>query len=405
MLSSAYRNPDVANRVRVLTIWPHVLHSAIHSVARPRLEQVRPPPRGFSRIFRLLCARRGKTLISTTDSTTTPEDLLEQRYHSVALAAQGLTKVEEAHIQWYNVNGREDFPDETLFDAIQPVFGSSLRTLVLDMPLTIFTKARTFFGELGHIQELDLTLYINRAGADPKLSHEEAFANVLLPFINGLSSTLRILSITIHHHSDLSPFFRGLGHFPRLTRLSLTLPLDIYHIPDPSGFNQLLSNHPDLQELGIQHQSCCRHYDLPHNSVGIDWVQRCFQGISFTGLRRLSLGLTSTIHLTFVNSMRTLAQTLTTITLTEPCLHYRGLAIVLTALATPRLRTLSLFIHVLSPQLLVLLAEKCPNLERLDLSIEKCHSSEGSAGEHDEVSDAVWIMLKPFYKLPLFLNF
>lgn len=373
---------DVASRVRTLTIWPVAVQTAIHDVPRtPQERAAHPLLREIIKLLRRLRPRR-----RPQTGATPSENLIGERYRSVENAGQGLCRVENLNLHWPKGKGSTDPPDETLFSAMQPIFGSNLRTLLLEMPLMVFAKAHTYLTDVDHLEELDLTLSVDRTGVEFKESHKDAVHKALIPFINGVSSSLRALTITIHNHLDLSPLFCGFGKFQQLTRLILIIPFDLYHIPDPSGWNRLLVNHPNLKELYIRHQSCCRSHESPSLVDGEIWVQRCFRDISFTGLKTLSLGLNDAFHLKFANAMAPLAQSLMSLTLTEPCLRYSDVDRVLTALATPQLSSLSLFVDVLTPQLLILFAEKCPNLEQLDLNIEKCRRFDEGEGPHDEVS-------------------
>ncbi|KAF9467613.1 hypothetical protein BDZ94DRAFT_1318581 [Collybia nuda] len=370
------KTPDAAGRVRVLTIFPVALQSAIHDDPNgPQAKPFHPLLRAIVQLLRFKQERQRKKARNR---------LIKERYHDVKDAGQELTGVESVNLLWHATSGVPIHFDETLFTAIKPIFGSNLERLYLEIPLVALVKTHSYLTALDDLEELELDLSEDPMGSASKLDPNIAITSALLPFINRLSRSLRVLSLTIKNHAQLSPLFHGLGYFPRLERLMLNIPFDLHHINNPSDFNRLLVNHPNLRELYITHLSCCMSHQSPREDIGKRWVWSCFQGIAFTDLKTLSLGLTHAFHLRFMNAMTPLAQSLSSLILTEPVLHYADVENVLTFLTAPQLSSLTLFVDTLTPQLLALLAEQRPDLEYLDLKITQCSRAEGIQGPHDE---------------------
>jgi len=217
-------------------------------------------------------------------------------------------------------------------------------------------------------------------------SDRVAQMETMAAFINRFSDTLESLAMTTYGHVDLTPLFLGLGHFPRLTKLSLTIPLDTYHL-DPVGLNKLLVSHDGLQQLVFRHRFCCGnhriHFDNIITSVVNSWYRECFQGVSLRNLEELELGIkyTSGVRKELVDPMTSFGR-LTSVTILEPRLGYDAVKTVVTSFSRLPLQFLSLFVINLSPQLFVLMAEKSPHLQQLVLDIEYVCEFEGS-GKRD----------------------
>ncbi|KAF9467612.1 hypothetical protein BDZ94DRAFT_1248547 [Collybia nuda] len=366
--------PDAANRVRTLTISLLAVQTAIHNV--PNLqEKSHSLLREFIKLLRRITSRRR---LQTNSQARDRE--IKERYRTVKKAGYGLTGVENMSLHWH---GPDQF-DEPLFLAIQPVFSSRLRAVFLDIPLMTFSKACAHLTDLTNLAELELDLNIDPTRGVSKEDLKKAITDDVVPFINRLGPSLQVLSMAIRNHLESAPFFDVLGIFPKLNRLMLNIPFDHHHLENPSGFNHLLVNHPNLKELYITHRSCCMSHQTPLEGDGEKWVQQCFQDVAFTDLKTLSLGLTHAFHLRFMKAMTPLARSLSSLILTEPILHYADVENVLTFLTTPQLSSLTLYVDTLTPQLLVLLAEQRPDLEYLDLKIKQSRKAEGAQGPHDE---------------------
>jgi hypothetical protein len=101
------------------------------------------------------------------------------------------------------------------------------------------------------------------------------------------------------------------------------------------------------------------------------WVNQCFEGINFAQLKEFKLGVNYLhgIQQRMMVAMKPICFALNSLILMEPWLTWDDLNVVLRSLQPRRLKTLSLFLCVLSAATLDLLAEYCPSLHHLVLSI------------------------------------
>ncbi|KAF8907083.1 hypothetical protein CPB84DRAFT_1769453 [Gymnopilus junonius] len=174
--------------------------------------------------------------------------------------------------------------------------------------------------------------------------------------------TLQQLSMKTIGHQELSQNFQLLGVFPRLAKLTIVMPLDHYHLQDPTGFRRLLKSHPQLRELCIKYARCCR-----------DCVQDGFD--TYEGKHKFVVRQLGTANSLYYN-LAQMGSELTSLTLTDRNLTLEEVKTLLGLFPSYRLKKLSFFAKVLSPRLIDAIAQACPSLSSLSLDVETVSSQD-----------------------------
>ncbi|KJA16614.1 hypothetical protein HYPSUDRAFT_47231 [Hypholoma sublateritium FD-334 SS-4] len=373
---------QMCERVRVLTIWPSAVRDAIKATTleKPLVEDDlggTPPPRPRSylnKIGGMLGHTRSLSRPSTPSPSLDPVLSPTQRMDSFLAVVKSLRNVDELEVNWYLDHGsRTSAWKVSFFPEIWQGIGYQLRRLTLDVKLFKLNDIVKSCGALPRVQELYLSLRCDAA-------HPQPGGTAVPYFINKLSATLETLSIRTIGHQVLAADFQLLTHFPRLRALSLVMPLDAQHFPDPSGLAQLLRNHPRISDLCLRYSRCCSDPadDGFHTAGG---AHRVYGAISMPALRALELGLhlpippsaatRSTLH-----AIARMAQNITSLTLVDRSLALGEVSALLRLFHSRRLRRLSLFARALSPQLVDVVARACPDLSALALDVQAVVTSE-----------------------------
>ena len=376
------RDERLCERVRVLTIWPSAVRDAIKatSLEKPLIENDMvgtPPPRPRSylnKIGGMLGHTRSLSRPPTPSQSADPVLSPAQRMDMFLSVVTSLRNVDELEVNWYLDHGsRTSAWKVSFFPEIWQGIGYQLRRLTLDVKLFKFNDIVKSCGSLPRVQELHLTLRCDAAHPQP--------GDTAVPyFINKLSATLETLSIRTIGHQVLAADFQLLTHFPRLRALSLIMPLDAQHFPDPSGLTQLLRNHPTISDLCLRYSRCCSDpEDDGFHTVG--GAHRVYGAISLPALRALELGLhlpippSAATHST-LHAIARMSQSITSLTLVDRSLALGEVSALLRLFHSRRLRKLSLFARALSPQLVDVIARACPDLSALALDVQAVVTSE-----------------------------
>ena len=127
----------------------------------------------------------------------------------------------------------------------------SLRKLTLHTSIFKFKSVATL-ADFDHLEELEVHLdYHGHSGAgkppDEILASKEREARelqeVVVPFINNRKGTLQSFALVCYASVNLSHFFRTLGPFPHLHRLSIKACLDETGLSDVNAFIHFLQAH------------------------------------------------------------------------------------------------------------------------------------------------------------------
>ncbi|CAA7269403.1 unnamed protein product [Cyclocybe aegerita] len=392
----------MGDRVRVLTLWPAAVRDAIRAVesqkARKAQEDKRPATRqGHNRTgsaSQLIQRGRqyvGELLRHPRSQSPTPWVLPpsqgsmpspEERLHMFLDAVKNLTKVEEYEISWYVDKGGKEYGWKfAFFGQIWTSIGPNLRRLTIDAQLFKLSDILSTTGPLPRLEELNLTLRNEAIGEDPYQTTLVSRNSTVVPyFLNKLTPSLHTLSIKTIGHQELA-FFGLLGQFPNLTKLSLIMPLDAHHLYDYVGFQSFLLIHPRIRELSIRYSRCCR--DVPDDGFrrADGTGHLLYTDIVLPVVHSLEYGLRLPISrwgphpmLSAVAKMCT--ESLTSLTLTDRSLTIEEAKTVLGAFPSWRLKKLSLFARLLSPQLIDAIAHACPVLGSLTLDVGTVVKSE-----------------------------
>ena len=387
--NSCYRNPTLARRIRILMVWPSAVREALHTedhITSPEAFMRRvqsPPPYASTSIF-----RRGRSYVDklldrpkrNSVGSGSPSSSQNDQIGMFLATLQSFTRLEEVNINWFFDKGALAWKFSLFPDIWRCMAGHRLRRLSIDTYLHKMGDIVSSSGSLINLKHLHLTLRY-------EAGHARTNDNVVPYFINKLAPTLQSLSLKTIGHQDLS-FFKLIERFPCLTSLSLAIPFDCLHLNDPSGLHRLLGN--QLRDLSLRHQFCCGNspqardghrnylgnYDI-YNHISLPLLQSLEFGLNMP----LSREMTSVL----MRSLGAFGQSITSLSLKDHSLTLDELKIVLESFPSHRLKKLSLFARLLTPQLIDAIAQYCPILNSLTLDVQSVAKSEWQ-GDDDVVS-------------------
>ncbi|KAJ7272614.1 hypothetical protein B0H12DRAFT_588574 [Mycena haematopus] len=189
----------------------------------------------------------------------------------------------------------------------------------------------------------------------------------LARFLNNTHRTLRSFSFETSLAADFSPFFSALGFFAHLSMLSLSIPTSDPHLGDPSALKGFLHLHGDtLQHLSLR--GFCTNRSGRAGMTG-RWLSQCLTDIT-PSLHTLNVR-TSFIPLDVVMlCVRQWADTLTALDIVGEYLTHDAIESILRELSDKRLKSLSVAVKCLCPELVDRLAERLPGLTKLHLLVQ-----------------------------------
>ena len=386
------RNPTLARRIRVLTLWPSAIREALrtedHATAPEALKRQgqRPPPSSpAALIFQIgrfyvdkLLDHPKRSSISNGPSPSSQEERLEMFQATL----QSFIRLEEVNINWFFDRGISAWKFSLFPDIWRCIGVHNLRRLSIDTHLHKMNNIVGSSGPLVNLEHLHLTLR--------REAHNTHTNDDVVPyFINKLAPTLQSLSLKTIGHQDLSFFKHLTDKFPHLSKLFLAIPFDPYHLGDPSGLLQLLSNHPGLRDLSLRHQICCSNTPQAQDPHRSNMGNCIYDRISLPALRSLEFGLHMPLSRektsVLMRSVGAFGQSITSLFLKDHSLTLDELKIVLQSFPSNRLKKLSLFAHLLTPQLIDAIAQYCPILNSLTLDVQSVAKSEWHS-DNDVVS-------------------
>ncbi|TFK67296.1 hypothetical protein BDN72DRAFT_107037 [Pluteus cervinus] len=390
------QNPSIAQRARTLVIWPEAVRAAI--------EQTKPTTKNISKYI-IQRARKRKprfvpafvhALVSrptvycsreTNLDVIPPPDLSpSQRKQLYLRALEMVSRVTRIEVHWtvdtHFCQHQSAIVEVTEIWGLLPL--STLRSLTLAMEASSFTKFDTL-KILESLRTLNLQLHVSSASA------KDTPMDVLVSLINSTGNSLEQLVLTIWgHHSDLSPILNGI-RLPNLRSLSLRLPFDATHIKDSTCFTTLLSRH-QLTDLVLRAVDC--RDSLLRDPAYSEWLNQTFKVLhEGTGKPMRFFGVTS-LHIGIKRARLgpLLAGTFPNVedvTFSNVAFRYEDLKATLVPFANRSLRSggnagdtitgyghghglkkLSLFVETLTPELMLLLAEQCPQLQYLMMHVD-----------------------------------
>lgn len=279
-----------------------------------------------------------------------------------------------------------------LFDALLSptleTFAPTLHKLSIQVPFELLSHLS--YVRLPKLRDLDICLCTGEASMnDIKYALDGFFV-----FLHNITK-LEHLGISVTPCSrqlDLSSFSDRWGRFPGLKSLGLCIPFNGVTLSSPEGFfKHVVEPHAlTLEKLSLSTTRASVRRDPPRHCE--NWIPRIVKSsfnITFPRLREIELALRPLkANLDDLKIfLRNRAPTLEKLSLTERALEIHELRELFVSLCPPSafpngrndvLRCLKMKVNVLSPTLIVLVAEHFPKLESLDLTFADV--SDGSRG-------------------------
>jgi hypothetical protein len=220
------------------------------------------------------------------------------------------------------------------------------------------------------LEKFDLNIFMTYRSSDA----DGLMRKIILPFLTAHKDTLEFLVLNAEDSFNLSSFLKEIPHIPRLSGFRLNQPFTSSDRTELSGHHRFLQTHQahllDLDMKFVPWYSLCPKTET--------WFAQAWCHVPLPKLRSLSLTLPQIPDHDARGATPCLlqyTQTLTTLSL-KPCrFSYEAASVFLPQLGVGVLRTLELYVWVMSPDLLQLFAQHMPNLQSLKLNV-KYYSSE-----------------------------
>lgn len=250
-------------------------------------------------------------------------------------------------------------------------FGSTLRSLTLDISLEGYRHALSKDLTLPNLGDLDISLSMGDVAAE-KIA---ILCNLVAPFINNHDQTLQSFKLSFNDNFDTTPFLLQLRYFHLLRHIAISYPFISTKYAGPDGLQYVLKRHSrTLRSLAFQFKLPKQLY---HRVLSWEWEDWSGQEFLHAELPKLeSIDIQTELGPDIVKELvvQYLARynaTLTSITIRDRIATFDHMKKLVDAFARcDRLLNLDIRVSVLNPQLLDLLAEKLPNLEGLRLGFE-----------------------------------
>ncbi|KAF7309557.1 Polygalacturonase 3 [Mycena indigotica] len=354
------RDPAVAQRVRTLHIHPYFVKEVEEQTGILITTHCRRKFKigGFLRLGR--CAR-------------TPLSIQELVPMMVEVVS-GLPNLTAFNIAWNGLETIHDLPVPILVAAFRP----SLLRLTVEISLEKTVKLLAHTARLENLEELDLFIRLDHLYSDE--AYKQILVSHVAPAINRLHKTLQKLSLRLCEPMDVAPLFDSLQVLPFLESVAISIPLARPHLGDPSGLGNFFERQRNtLRNVALRSSDLSGDGLVSHDGPLSEWVNDALSFVAGpTHLRSLDISLTLFPLEAAALCLGLFARSLTSLTLTGRQLTYDSVDELLGAVRRGReLQKLRLGTVTLSPELIDLIAEKLPALERLDLTIHEVVGSEG----------------------------
>jgi hypothetical protein len=245
----------------------------------------------------------------------------------------------------YPVNLVQNFAD-----CIWSALGKRLITLEIVTYASTPVQMLPPLGVLGRLKHLEI-----RIGG-----HDGAMVARLASLINSLSSTLESLSMDVADKFDL---IDSIGTLPHLKHLDLCMKSSVYMASSPIYFpSQILQGTQSIQVLRFH----WTEFHVPIKSITFNHPQWILPNLC-----TLELKLE---HLTddpkwgcLIKPFASLSNSLTSLSYIHLPLSWQDFQDVLTSFVLDKLLDLSVFVFSITPQVIDLIAKRCPSLLKLTL--------------------------------------
>ncbi|TFK71023.1 hypothetical protein BDN72DRAFT_895995 [Pluteus cervinus] len=375
------QNPSNVCRVRSIALWPVVVWSVIHETEKVIA------PRANTRKSRVLPAfLRALSLskrhsVAKNDQEATIHQLQhpppEERKELFLNTLRTLTHIQNLDLHWSTPYlNTPHFSFSVMWECL-PM--THLRNLTLQITALQLVRTIETFQPLVNLHSLSLRTWFPRGDRD--------VVHSLISLVNTTQNSLASLDfdcLSSGYHS-IPPLLTELK-LPKLTHLSLRLPLNPKHMQHSPHFLSFFHRHK-ITHLTLAGVHC---YDSQSTREIINWLEESVprsklggQVLSTTSLQ-IKPGFLSESY--GQHLIQTLIQTFPNVVdlaLSDASLSYLETRVLLDCLAkrrfslessasnpNPTLHSFSMFVSTLTPELVALIAEYLPQLRRLTVSVE-----------------------------------
>lgn len=235
-----------------------------------------------------------------------------------------------------------------------PIFSSRLRALKLDLSvqsINLLLSPTIVFGSL-EVLAIQISDYLR----PPDRECLQIISSVLLPFVNNHRPTLTTLELSDMGSRDLdiSPLLLGMEYFPRLKKMEIS-------VETPQGIRGL------WHVLGLHTDRLEEFHTTRHSLMNLP----LYEGPALPHLTSFNLILSVSLRESSgLAYLRFLGTHITSLKLTTHTYHYTDVSNILEILeGHAKIRSLSMQLDFLSPQVIDLFAARTPHLQKLCLSV------------------------------------
>ncbi|KAF5309919.1 hypothetical protein D9619_010602 [Psilocybe cf. subviscida] len=186
-------------------------------------------------------------------------------------ALEVMKNVQEYIIEW---DGDPNYHPEFYHAFVLPpleAWSSHLISLSICLPPSTFNSLARV--RLPHLETLSVQFDTGNLSESDTMHLYDGF----IVFINNLKDSLTSLKVSSTCSSlnlNLSRIFRRMGTFPRLRKISLSIPFDGGHLPDPLAFADFVAkHHSSLKDLSIVTSRCTAHSKTGGDPEHVNWIQ------------------------------------------------------------------------------------------------------------------------------------
>ncbi|KAJ2932855.1 hypothetical protein H1R20_g4236, partial [Candolleomyces eurysporus] len=322
-------------------------------------------------------ANRGQTKLMSSISSKTIMNLMISAIHN-------MKNVFEYYFELRDLRLTKD--SSHFLVAARQAFSSSLRKLSVHTTIFKF-KSALALADFENLEELELhfdyqchRVHGEDAHEASKFAEAQELKDTIIPFINLRKETIQSLTIASYSMVDLSDFFKSIGPFRSLRRLSANVCLDSKQLSDPKALVDFIHEHRNsLFELDIHPRPPEEDFVNADDTVRRrkeSWVRIQKSLLAHRDVARSLEGLHAPVGdldacLALIDRS---SSSLTHLSLNDRIFDMEDLKRVLNLFARNpfRLKSLLVWVQDLTVPLLLLLAGRLPGLHSLVLLFETC---------------------------------
>ncbi|KAF5347821.1 hypothetical protein D9756_010230 [Leucocoprinus leucothites] len=384
------REQDLARRLTKLTIWIHALNEVIHlEDTTPKASETlnhskRQGPERKPRTFRQFFGRRKPDAIAVSEFPSGSPSSVVSKHTMFMNVLSKLEHLRDLVLVWRTDDGYNRTSPTTCSQLAIDTWARvapRICSLTLDMAMFNIYESLRVPQKLKTLEELHIRITLEKHGAF-RGNAIRIFTNTLIPFINQLAPQLISFSLTSLCNLNLDPLFQGMEPTPLLRQLALCLAFQSTEIWSPLALQTFLKDHSTIRQLDLRYGECCAalfphmHNWSSHDRVLIGEAFEGSNAFTFPQLETLTLGLQ--FKLSNNSDLGAYASRFSgsvhSLTLLGRSLNVNQMRTVLIPFQKT-LKSLSMFLRTLTPEVLCLLATLLPSLQDLTLHIQKFASS------------------------------